>query len=68
MEDLLYVKNLYEPVFLEERPVDKTGEAWVLLHRKVCGYIPQWVDDNVLNHIEETDARTLWNHLEKLYA
>ncbi|KAJ9545871.1 hypothetical protein OSB04_025578 [Centaurea solstitialis] len=35
----------------------------------VCGYIRQWVDDNVLNHISgETHARTLWNKLEQLYA
>lgn len=39
------------------------------MHRQVCGYIRQWVDDNVLNHISgETHARTLWNKLEQLYA
>ncbi|KAJ0527304.1 putative RNA-directed DNA polymerase [Helianthus annuus] len=44
-------------------------EEWNILHRKVCGYIRQWVDDNVLNHISgETHARTLWNKLEELYA
>src|ERR1044072_6332849 len=62
-------KTYFEPVFLEERPADKTAEAWILLHRQVCGYIRQWVDDNVLNHISgETDARTLWNQLEELFA
>ena len=39
------------------------------MHRQVCGYIRQWVDDNVLNHITgETHACTLWTTLEKLYA
>ena len=39
------------------------------MHRQVCGYIRQWVDDNVLHHITgETHARTLWSTLEKLYA
>ena len=46
-----------------------TDEEWNLLHRQVCGFIRQWVDDNVLNHISgETHARTLWEHLESLYA
>ena len=64
MEDLLYVKNFYKPVF-----TNMTDEEWNLLHRQVCGFIRQWVDDNVLNHISgETHARTLWEHLESLYA
>ncbi|CAH1444283.1 unnamed protein product [Lactuca virosa] len=69
MEDLLYVKDYYMPVFNTEKPDDKTDAEWNILHRKVCGYIRQWVDDNVLNHISvETHARTLWNKLEQLYA
>ncbi|CAH1430673.1 unnamed protein product [Lactuca virosa] len=69
MEDLLYVKDYYMPVFNTEKREDKTDAEWNILHRKVCGYIRQWVDDNVLNHISvETHARTLWNKLEKLYA
>ncbi|KAJ0491316.1 putative RNA-directed DNA polymerase [Helianthus annuus] len=67
MEDLLYVKDYYMPVFNTDKPGDKTDEEWNILHRKVCGYIRQWVDDNVLNHISgETHARTLWNKLEEL--
>ncbi|KAJ0797294.1 putative RNA-directed DNA polymerase [Helianthus annuus] len=69
MEDLLYVKDYYMPVFNTDKLGDKTDEEWNILHRKVCGYIRQWVDDNVLNHISgETHARTLWNKLEELYA
>jgi len=35
----------------------------------VCGFICQWVYDNVLNHIvNESHAKTLWNKLETLYA
>ncbi|GLT31041.1 hypothetical protein SLA2020_058080 [Shorea laevis] len=34
-----------------------------------CGYITQWVEDNVLNHIaNETHVGTLWEKLETLYA
>jgi len=35
----------------------------------VYGYICQWVNDNVLNHIaNDTHAKTLWDKLETLYA
>ena len=69
MEDLLYVKQFHLPVFASEKPEKLSEEEWTLLHRQVCGYIRQWVDDNVLNHIVgETHARTLWNKLEELYA
>ncbi|KAL4559836.1 hypothetical protein LXL04_031982 [Taraxacum kok-saghyz] len=69
MEDLLYVKDYYMPVFNTDKPENKTDAEWNILHRQVCGYIRQWVDDNVLNHISgETHARTLWNKLEELYA
>ena len=51
MEDLLYVKNFHEPVFATEKPDNKADDQWTLLHRQVCGYIRQWVDENVLNHI-----------------
>ncbi|TXG57032.1 hypothetical protein EZV62_018345 [Acer yangbiense] len=69
MEDLLYVKDYYLPVFAEQKPEDKTDDEWTILHRQVCGYIRQWVDDNVYNHVsEETHARSLWNKLEQLYA
>ncbi|KAK0592567.1 hypothetical protein LWI29_021383 [Acer saccharum] len=67
MEDLLYMKDFHLPVFTTEKPDNKS--EWTLLHRQVCGFIRQWVNDNVLNHISgETHARTLWNKLEELYA
>ncbi|KAG7553078.1 Zinc finger CCHC-type superfamily [Arabidopsis thaliana x Arabidopsis arenosa] len=69
MEDLLFVKEFHVPVFEEKKPVEKTDDQWKLQHRQVCGLIRQWVDDNVLNHIEnEIDARSLWLKLEQLYA
>jgi transposase InsO family protein len=69
MEDLLYVKDYYLPVFATDKPENKTDAEWEILHRQVCGYIRQWVEDNVLNHIiGESHARTLWNKLEELYA
>lgn len=69
MEDLLFVKELHVPVFEENKPAEKTEDQWTLLHRQVCGLIRQWVDDNVLHHIEnDTNARSLWLKLEQLFA
>ena len=69
MEDFLYVKNFHLPIFGNEKLSNISAEWWNLLHRKVCGYIRMWIDDNVLNRIiGETDAQTLWIKLEQLYA
>lgn len=69
IEDLLYVKGFHVPVFQEAKPDEKTDDEWKLLNRQVCGLIRQWVDDNVLHHIEnEINARSLWLKLEQLFA
>ncbi|PWA57053.1 hypothetical protein CTI12_AA412920 [Artemisia annua] len=69
MEDLLYVNGLHQPVFCSQKHERQTEAEWNLLHRQVCAYIRQWVDDTVLNRVsEEVNARTLWNKLEQLYA
>lgn len=46
MEDLLYVKDYYLPVFNIEKLNAKTDVEQTLFHRQVY-YIKQWVDDNV---------------------
>jgi len=63
MEYFLYMKGYHESIFSTGKPKGKTDdELWNLLHRQVCGYIRQWIDDNVLNHvIGETHAQSLWN-------
>ena len=69
MEDLLYVKGYHQPMFFKVKHVDKTDKEWTLLYRQVCGYIQQWVYDNVLNHVSgEKHARTLWIKFERLYS
>ncbi|CAO2836246.1 unnamed protein product [Amaranthus hypochondriacus] len=69
MKDLLYVKSWHLPVFTTQKSDGKSEEQWEFDHEKVCGFIRQWVDDNVLNHInEEVNARTLWQKLESLCA
>ncbi|VFQ98154.1 unnamed protein product [Cuscuta campestris] len=69
MKDLLFVKKMHLPVFATQKPESKSDEEWAFEHEMVCGFIRQWVDDNVLNHIyNESHARTLWDKLESLYA
>ncbi|GKV45166.1 hypothetical protein SLEP1_g52276 [Rubroshorea leprosula] len=46
-----------------------TDEEWTFEHQQSCGYIRQWVKDNVLNHIaNKTHAGTLLKKLKTLYA
>jgi hypothetical protein len=60
-KDLLYVKEYWKLVFSTEMPDDMKQDQWEVLHLQAYGFIQQWVDDNVLNHIiDETHARTLW--------
>ncbi len=65
MKDLLYVKDYYLPVFQEAKPKKKTEDEWKIAHLQACGFIRQFVEDNVLNHISDVDdARLLWKKLE----
>ena len=51
------------------KPESKTEEEWEFEHQQVCGFIRQWVEDNVYNHIaNESNAKDLWQKLESLYA
>lgn len=69
MKDLLFVKNMHLPVFAAQKPDSKSDEEWEFAHQQVCGFIRQWVDDNVYNHIaNESHARSLWEKIESLYA
>ncbi|MCF8701943.1 hypothetical protein L3054_11210 [Corynebacterium sp. MC-10] len=60
MEDLLVVKNMDLPIFATEKPETKSEEEWRRDHRQVCGFIRQFVGDNVYGLIaNESHARTL---------
>ena len=69
MKDLLFMKSMHLPVFATEKLESKSDEEWDFEDQQVCGYIRQWVEDNVFNHIaNETNAKALWNKFEQLYA
>ena len=60
MKYLLFVKKMHLPFFIAHKSQNVTDENWEFEHQQVCGYIRQWVEDNVRNHIvNETHARTL---------
>ncbi|KAA8524670.1 hypothetical protein F0562_011093 [Nyssa sinensis] len=69
MEDILYCKDLYEPIEGDTaKPKDMDDEKWKRLHRKTIGHIRQWLDDSVFSHVSnETDAQVLWKKLEARY-
>lgn len=65
IEDLVYVKDYYLSVLATEKLNNNFDEEWTLLHRQVCGYIKQWVDNNILNHVTgKKRARALQSKIE----
>lgn len=58
------MKELHVPVFQQRKHDDQS----MLLHRRACGLIKQWIYDNVMHHIEETNVHSLWLKMESLFA
>jgi hypothetical protein len=69
MEDILYCKDLFDPIKLEGvKPISTTNDDWNKMNRKAVGYIRQWVDQSVFHYVaKEVDAYSLWQKLESLY-
>ena len=68
MEDLLIVKDLYEPINRAEIPKGVVESEWMLLNRKVVATIRQCVDVSVLQHVvNDTNAHEMWQKLSGLY-
>ena len=69
MKDLLFVKKLNLSVFSSVKPDSMSDKEWEFEHQHVCGFIRQYVEDNVYNHIaNETHAKTSWEKIESLYV
>jgi len=51
MKDLLFFKKLHLPIFTTQKPDSMSEEEWDFEHQQVCGFIRQYVEDNVYNHI-----------------
>ena len=68
MEDLLIVKDLYEPIDRAEIPTGVLESEWKLLNRKAVATIKQCVDVSVLQHVaNDTNAHEMWQKLSGLY-
>ena len=69
MEDMLYSKDLYDPVEGDKyRPADKSEVEWNIMNRKVVALIRQWLDLSVYPHVDkETNAQSMWQKLADLY-
>ena len=66
MEDLLIVKNLYEPIDKSDIPTDLMKSEWKILNRKVVATIRECVDISILQHVSsDTNAYELW-HINSL--
>ncbi|CAL9016332.1 unnamed protein product, partial [Prunus brigantina] len=70
MEDILYCKDLYEPLqLLGQKPEGKSDDAWSILNRKVVGQIRQWTAQNIasvirrLVNLKYRDGRSVTEHL-----
>ena len=60
MEDMLYCKDLFDPIDGDEAQGDKEDKDWERMNRKTVGFIRQWIDDSVFHHVaQETKADAL---------
>ncbi|KAL4279432.1 hypothetical protein GQ457_03G020660 [Hibiscus cannabinus] len=67
MKDLLFVKALHLPVFATQKLDSKSDEELEFEKQQVCGFIQQFVEENVYNRIDqEIQDRTLWEKIESL--
>ena len=68
MEDLLIVRDLYEPVDRKDIPTWVIEFEWKTLKIKVGATIRQSVDISIIQHIAgDTNAHELWHKLSALY-
>ena len=68
MEDLLIVKDLYEPIDRKEIPTGVIESDWKILHRKAASTMRQFVDVSILQHVaNDTNSYELWHKLAGMY-
>ena len=54
MEDILYCKNLYDPIEGDEaKPADMLDKDWNKQNRKTICTIRQWLDEIVFHYVSE---------------
>ncbi|PKI54960.1 hypothetical protein CRG98_024632 [Punica granatum] len=70
MEDLLFCRDLYNPIEGDSaKPKYKDDKAWERVNWKTIGLIWQWINNSIYHHVaQETNAKALWDKLANLYA
>ncbi|KAL6138514.1 hypothetical protein ACLB2K_063796 [Fragaria x ananassa] len=69
MEDILYCKDLHEPIEgVKAKPEGTSDANRKKMNRKAINHIQKWMDHSVFHHVaNETDAHELWKKLESLF-
>ena len=68
MDDILYCKDLYEPIVKDKIPTGVTKEEWRVLHRKAVGMIRLYINHNIFHHVaNDTNTYEMWQKLESMY-
>ena len=69
MEDVLYCKDLHDPIEGDSaKPSDMLDRDWEKLNRKTIRCIRQCIDVSVFHHVsQETNAEVLWEKLRSFY-
>ena len=69
MEDLLYCKDLYKPIQLQEKPLNTLDDDWDVEHRKTIVYMRRWMDPTLHEHIyDETKVDVVSKKLENIFS
>ncbi|XP_016168674.1 uncharacterized protein LOC107611236 [Arachis ipaensis] len=68
MENMLYSKDLYDPVEGDKSKGTKSDAEWKKLNRKAVALIRQWLDLSMIPHVDtETNSKKMWKKLKELY-
>uniref|UniRef100_A0A0A9B7D2 Retrovirus-related Pol polyprotein from transposon TNT 1-94 n=1 Tax=Arundo donax TaxID=35708 RepID=A0A0A9B7D2_ARUDO len=68
MEDLLYCKDLYEPIVRDKISTSVKEEDWRVLNRKALSMIRLYINHNIFHHVaNDTNTYDLWHKLESMY-
>jgi hypothetical protein len=66
--DIIYCKNLYQPIVEEKLPTCVTEEEWRVLNQKAVGMIRLYINHNIFHHVaNDTNAYEMWQKLESMY-
>ncbi|KAF7152438.1 hypothetical protein RHSIM_Rhsim01G0160700 [Rhododendron simsii] len=68
MEDILYTKDLYLPIYGDmKKPQTTSDKDWKVTNRKAVALVCTWVDQNMFHHVaQDTNEYEFWTKLEAM--